>query len=179
MAIIITLAPWMVFWALAPYSKIFTAAGTALCLSFLINLRNILSGNTKVLPVGAFIFFLALTIASVTVRAPWFFTWAHTIANAAVTLTAIVSILIGKPFVLQYARDRVSKERWNSPKLFHESYVLSWMWVAFFGLMILTSSTFALLPSLPQWISTAIHWALFVIAMSFSYWYRAKCRKTC
>jgi hypothetical protein len=47
----------------------------------------------------------------------------------------IASLLLHEPFTLQYAREQVTQEQWQSPLFLRTNYVVSGVWVVALALM--------------------------------------------
>lgn len=65
-------------------------------------------------------------------------------------LVVLLSILIGRPFTLQYAKEKVPPTLWSSPEFLRKNYLISGVWAAAFLAMVLAELAMLLRPDLPQ-----------------------------
>lgn len=70
------------------------------------------------------------------------------IANGFLTAIIWLTILIGKPFTLQYARVDLPRERWNDPRLVKSCRFIAMVWGAIMALSTLVSCFRVLHPGL-------------------------------
>ncbi len=83
----------------------------------------------------------------------------------------LVSMAIRKPFTLQYAREQVAREHWQSKTFIRVNYVITAVWaLAFFAIVI---ADFILLyaPELPPRIGVIVIILALVGAFKFTTWY--------
>jgi hypothetical protein len=79
------------------------------------------------------------------------------IANGFLAAIIWFTILIGKPFTLQYARADLPKERWYDPQLMQSCRFIAIVWGALMTLSTLVSSFRALNPgAYPEWVYSGI-----------------------
>jgi len=91
--------------------------------------------------------------------------------GAGVLAIALLSLAIGRPFTLQYAREMVDSETAQSSGFMAANYVITWAWVLAFLLMILANALLIYVPGLPLWSGLAIAFAARNTAIYFSRWY--------
>jgi hypothetical protein len=67
-------------------------------------------------------------------------------------LFAIVagSLLAGRPFTLQYARETVPEEYWDHPRFRRINYLISGAWAFAFAVMVAAEGAMMLLPAMPR-----------------------------
>jgi hypothetical protein len=122
-------APWIVFSLLYNHSsptRIVMASLTALALTIFWNLKELKKGF--VLPWGSTLFFALF--ATNGIFGFWLYAEAHaySLINSALAIIAFISLLIGKPFTLQYAREQVPHTQWNHPIFIKINWILSAIW---------------------------------------------------
>ena len=141
MSILFGLAPWIVYWVLVGNVPFTTAVLVALAiavLSFVIGRVKGAPGRT--LEIGAVATFLVLTVLTFTLSQSFMERWMQPLSNAGIFLVALTGVLIGKPFVREYAEvgqpaDVVKSEPFNRIVT-----LLTWVWVAAFAGMTVSSS---------------------------------------
>jgi hypothetical protein len=84
---------------------------------------------------------------------------------------ALVSLAIGQPFTLQYAREVVDAETAVLPGFIKANYIITWAWTACMLLMMTGNILMIYLPSLPLWTGIAIAFAARSTAVYFTKWY--------
>ena len=91
--------------------------------------------------------------------------------DAGVLAIALVSLAIGQPFTLQYAREVVDAETAVLPGFIKANYIITWAWTACMLLMMTGNILMIYLPSLPLWAGIAIAFAARSTAVYFTKWY--------
>jgi len=168
MGIFLSFLPWIAFWILSGRESFAIAAAASAAVVFFITIRDIREHNIKVLDLGTLVFFVLLTVAAFTPWAEWIDRNALPLSNVALFLIALISILIRKPFTLQYAREQVDPKFWDSPAFYSTSLAISWVWCATFAIVAVTSY---LALNHPCLIDRMIHILVFVGAIKFTSWY--------
>lgn len=103
MDILVGFAPWILFWVLSSNDTFRIAIFASLICAVAFNIPRFLKHNSKILEIGSLIFFAIMAIGSLLVEVHWLERWINVLGNAALTLIALVSLLIGNPFTLQKA----------------------------------------------------------------------------
>jgi hypothetical protein len=91
--------------------------------------------------------------------------------DTGVLAIALVSLAIGQPFTLQYAREVVDAEIAVLPGFIKANYIITWAWTACMLLMMTGNILMIYLPSLPLWAGIAIAFAARSTAVYFTKWY--------
>ena len=136
-SIVAGLAPWIVYWILVGNVDfrlaVLIAFGVA---AFQLVKTVFLEGQSpKVLDVGTVGAFAALVIVTYATDDQFLERWIQPITSGALLAIALGSIVIGKPFARQYAREHVPKELWESPRFLRTTLVATWAWVGVFAVM--------------------------------------------
>jgi hypothetical protein len=84
---------------------------------------------------------------------------------------SLISIIIRKPFILQYALEEVDAETAKQPGFLKAVYLITWAWNAAFVLMIIGNVLTIYVPGLPLWSSLVIAFAARNSAAYFTTWY--------
>jgi hypothetical protein len=88
-------------------------------------------------------------------------------------LIVAFSILIGRPFTLQYARERVSPEVASRPAFLHHNRIISGVWALAFLVLTGADYVMARMPQVPVWIGIGVTVAALLFAFWFTGWYPA------
>jgi hypothetical protein len=134
-------APWIVYWVLVGNVPFTTAVLVALAIAvigFVIGRVKRAPGRT--LEIGAVATFLVLTVLSFTLSQSFIQRWMQPLSNAGIFLVALTGVLIGKPFVREYAAADQPAEVVNSERFDRITTLLTWIWVAVFAAMTVSSS---------------------------------------
>jgi hypothetical protein len=172
MTIFLILAPFGAFalLMLVTSAQISLFASAAICLA-VIGIDVYRGRSIKVLGAGCVVLFAGLG-AYVTLVDP-------NLSHSAVKLTidvgvlaiSLVSLIIGKPFILQYALEEVDAETAKLPGFKKAVYLITWAWNAAFVLMIIGNVLTIYVPGLPLWSSLVIAFAARNSAVFFTTWY--------
>jgi hypothetical protein len=84
---------------------------------------------------------------------------------------SLVSLIIRKPFILQYALEEVDAETARQPGFLKAVYLITWAWNAAFVLMMIGNVLAIYVPGLPLWSSLVIAFAARNSAAYFTTWY--------
>src|SRR5262245_64002224 len=127
-------APWIVYWVLVGNVPFPTAVLVALAiavLSFVIGRVRGAPGRT--LEIGAVATFLILTVLTFTLSQSFMERWMQPLSNAGIFLVALIGVLVGRPFVREFAEVDQPKEVVESEVFVHINTLLTWIWVAAFA----------------------------------------------
>ena len=129
-------APWIIFSIIEGPGRFAAAAGAALGAALLILVLGIAFGSRgKLLDLAAIGFFAVLLALGLVVGPStqvWLERWSGEISNAMIVLVALGSVVLRRPFTLQYAHEMTDREYWDAPLFLHINYVLTWVWIGSF-----------------------------------------------
>ncbi len=172
MTIFLILAPYGAFAGLMLVSSATVSlfAGAAICL--LVIAHDALGGRSiKVLGVGSAILFAALGSYLALTDAIWSASAVKLAVDAGVLGITLVSLAIGKPFTLQYAREMTDAQTTKLPDFLTANYVITWAWALALVLMMTANALVIYMPGLPLWSGLAIAFAARNTAIYFTRWY--------
>lgn len=141
MSILLGFAPWIVYWVLVgnvPFHTAVLVAFAIAVLSFVIGRVRGAPGRT--LEIGAIATFLVLTVLTFTLSQSFMEQWMQPLSNAGIFLVALTGVLVGKPFVREFAEVDQPKEVVESDMFKRITGVLTWIWVAAFAGMTVSSA---------------------------------------
>lgn len=141
MSIVIGFAPWIVYWVLVGNVPFETAVLVALAVA----VAGLVIGRVHKAPgitfeIGAVATFLALTILTFTVSRGFMERWLQPLSNVGIFLVALGGVLVGRPFVREFATADQPAEVVNSAVFQRITLVLTWIWVAAFAGMTMSSA---------------------------------------
>lgn len=179
MSILRGFLPFILFWILGRQVSLPVAlwvpAGVAL---FQIgrSARDPSGGSLKLLDVCGTVLFVVLA-AFVTFADPAVSPFPiHLAINGGLALIAIGSMLVRRPFTLQYAREQVPPEFWNSPVFIKTNYRITGVWSAAFVVQALASVAEFTVAGLPEAVPLAISVLALVGALGFTIEYPKRVR---
>jgi len=173
MMMLISFMPWFLFWILALQARIESAAIVGFLTAVAIVIKNRRQGRSiKSLQIGTLVFFVLLGI-SVSIFGKEIL--AHNIdliGNSAILIIVFVTIVIGRPFSLEFMRERVEKRFWGDRGFLRANYFISWLWFTtlLVNLSLVAARHFSLI-EIARWVSVLIRILDCIVAMKVSIWY--------
>lgn len=73
--------------------------------------------------------------------------------DAGLVLVVLVSMLVRRPFTLQYAREQIPAELWDNPAFVKTNYLITCAWAVAFIVMVAADLALTYFPELPRPIS--------------------------
>jgi hypothetical protein len=134
-------APWIVYWVLVGNVPFTTAVLVALAIAvaaFVIG--RVVGTPGRTLEIGAVGTFLVLTVLTFTLSQSFMERWIQPLSNAGIFLVALTSVLIGKPFVREFAAADQSADVVKTELFGRITTLLTWIWVAAFAGMTVSSA---------------------------------------
>lgn len=168
MGIFLSFLPWIVFWVLSGRGNYQIAVLAATAVVILLNVRDIRRRNIKILDLGTLIFFIILAGISFSSEAVWIDHYSAPLSDGAMFLIAGISLVIRKPFTLQYAREQVDPKFWDTPGFYTTNRTISMVWCVSFAINAVLSYLYVKHPYLLDWV---IHILTLVAAIKFTAWY--------
>ncbi len=92
-------------------------------------------------------------------------------------IIVLASIAIGKPFTLQYARERVSADQAKSPSFMRTNRAISAVWAAAFVCIVAADALLLYVPAVPRAVSIVVTVAALIGAYRFTAWYPKRARQ--
>ncbi|WP_168991318.1 hypothetical protein [Mycobacterium attenuatum] len=140
MGMLFGFAPWIVYWVLVgnvPFE-------IAVAVSLLIALAVFAVGRAtnepgRTIEIGSVATFSVLTVLTFAFSEPVMARWIQPLSNAGILLGALAGLLIGKPFVGEFAAAEQPPDVVRTELFDRMSVRLTWLWVAAFAGMTLSS----------------------------------------
>jgi hypothetical protein len=172
MTIFLVLAPYGAFGFLmlvtSAVASLFAAAGVCLAVIVFDALRG---RSIKILAAGSAILFAGVGCYLIVVDAALTKSAVKFVIDAGMFLVALGSIVVRRPFTLQYALEAVPAETAGMPGFLRANYIITGVWTAAMLLMMLGNVVVLYIPGLPIWTSLAIAFAARNSAVYFTKWY--------
>jgi hypothetical protein len=121
------------------------------------------------------VFFGAATIAVLGFHSLWTMKHLGVLANGALAVGSSTTLLIGRPFSLDYARQNTDPALWNQPVFIRTNVRITAMWAA----VSTTALAWILMEHvlLRQWACHTLSYAAFIGAAAFTSWYPRHVRR--
>jgi hypothetical protein len=172
MLFFLILAPFATFAALSYVASLTAALLVGAVVALALIVADHLRGRSiKLLNLNAVLMFIVLGGTFALTGTEWSPLHVHIALNGATLAVILLSIALGAPFTLQYAREQVDLKTLRQPGFLHVNYVLSWAWAGALTLMFVSNVLAIYVPSLPLWAGVVATFVLRSSAVQFSKWY--------
>jgi hypothetical protein len=146
-------------------------AGAAVSLALLVRDRTSGAREIKILDAGTAVLFCGLGCFAVMTKPDWSIVAVRLVVDTGLLLIVLLSLAIGKPFTLQYAREQVSPEFWNTREFYRANVVISSAWALAFAVMVVAELILLYLPDAPRRVGVIAIVVALVAAVKFTSWY--------
>ena len=133
--------------------------------------------SPKVLEVGTLILFLAVALYAATAGGALSATGVQLCVNGGLFAIVLVSLLLRRPFTLQYAREQVPQAYWDNPAFLRTNYVITTGWALAFLVMTVAEAAMLYVPTLPRATEEIVIVAALAGAIGFTNWYAGTRRR--
>jgi len=159
---------WVLFWVLVERGAPHVAPLVGLMIALAVNASSVIRGHPKALEIGTASFFAGFGLASLVVDPAWLERWAHVMGSGALALTTLVSLAVSRPLVMQYARERVPRDRWDSSVFVKRCAVITWVWFAAFAAVAIAACVRVYRPEHSIWSTRLVPAAALAAALVFT-----------
>lgn len=180
MRILLSFVPYFVFGFIvddvpvALVCLIAAAVGLAIALG-----DHLLRGRSlKLLDGGTIAIFVIVALIAAFLRPGLQPTWVWVATNAGLLAISVVSLAIRRPFTLQYAREQVGPELWNSPVFLAVNDRITAVWALAFAVMLFFQLAVITMPGAPALADYVGTIAPVFVALAFTAWYPAHVRRS-
>ncbi len=125
----------------------------------------------KILEIGTALLFAGLAIYAIEEGQSWSVIGIRLRVDASLLLIVLISLMVGRPFTLQYARESVPSSLWQSPQLIHANYVITGAWSLAFAVMVIAELALLYVTNLPRQVGVITIVLALVGAFKFTSWY--------
>jgi hypothetical protein len=130
----------------------------------------------KILELGTVVLFCVLALYAVLEGPTWSVIGVRLCVDIGLLVIVLVSMAVGRPFTLQYAREQVAPEFWSSPAFIHINYVITAVWAFAFAVMVVAELALLYAPDMPPRVGIVVIVLALVGAVKFTGWYPAHVR---
>lgn len=132
--------------------------------------------SVKALEVGTAILFGSLAVYTLFAKTPWSIVGVRLCVDAGLLLIVLLSILLQRPFTLQYAREQVPLEVLGTPGFVRTNYIITAAWAIAFAVMVGADLLLLREPNLPAKVAVGATILAIVGAVKFTGWYTDRVR---
>jgi hypothetical protein len=178
MGILLAFAPFIVFAILDRLIGANVGLLAAAVTSAIFIVRDVITPgrSAKLLEIGTFVLFAGLALYAWAGHAQWSLYGARVWVDSGLLLIVLLTMLIGRPFTLQYAREQINSALWSSPTFVRTNYVLTAAWAVAFLVLVLADLLLLKMPSVPKAVGIVIIVAALYGAFKFTSWYPERVR---
>ncbi len=170
-------APWILLSVIEGPHRLVLAAALACGLAIATTVAgSAVSVRPKILDLTAVVFFGAMT-AWAAVADPgtsrWLGDWAAELSNVAIAVITGMSLVLRRPFTLQYARETTARQYWTSALFLRINYTITAVWAGAFAIIAVVGYIGDGPLHQPDniWTNWLIQIAVIVLAIKFTNWY--------
>ena len=172
MTIFLILAPCGAFATLMLVTSAAVSLFVSAAIGVMVMAYDALRGRSiKVLGAGSVILFAALGAYIMLVDNSLSGSAVKLAVDAGVFAISLTSLVIRKPFTLQYAREMVDAETAQLAGFVRANYIITGAWSGAFVLMMIANALMIYVPGLPLWSGLLIAFAARNSAVYFTKWY--------
>jgi hypothetical protein len=175
--ILLGFLPWILFGILAgpPLLRLEMALAVALLASLALGFKQLRQGFF--LTWGSLLFFGLSFILVAVLKNLWVVEHMDLLARATLAAIAWASILAGRPFTLQYARQNVPPEYWHTPGFIDAGYLISIVWGIIFLIALGASLSRPYLEQVSGWLYHFLATGIMFLGIIFTQWYVHRVRR--
>ena len=172
MTIFLILAPYGAFATLMLVTSAAVSLFVSAAIGMMVMAHDAWRGRSiKVLGAGSVVLFAALGTYITLVDGGLSSSAVKLTVDIGVFAISLASLMIRKPFTLQYAREMVDAETAQLAGFLRANYIITWAWTGAFLLMMIANVLTIYVPGLPLWSGIVIAFAARNSAVYFTKWY--------
>lgn len=171
MNILASFAPFIVFAVLIHLGETALAlwAAAAIAAALVIKDKVLAGKSVKILDAGTILLFGLLALLSAAFGQEWSIPIVRLVVDCGLLLIVLVSLAVGTPFTIQYAREMVPAEFWSTPEFFSINRNITLVWAAAFATMVLADLLMIFAPAL-----STVAIVINILALVYAIRYTAK-----
>ncbi len=176
--IVLGFAPYVAFFIVARLLSVEAGLWAALAIAALNAARDwARAGSLKLLEAGTVLLFAALSVFTAAAHFDWTLMSVRLAVDAGLLAIILVSLAIGKPFTLQYARERVPEQYWQAPLFISVNRRITAAWAAAFLALVAAHAAVLFVPAVPGAVDAIVTVLALAAAAWFTTWYPVRVRR--
>ena len=173
--LLLAFVPWITLLIIARDSLLRVKLGLAIALVLSV-VMGVARLNRGIILWAGLLFLGAATIAVAGFDHLWTAKHLGVLANGMLSASAWVTVAIGKPFSLDYAREHTDPARWNHPDFIKANVLITSVWATVFTINAILAWGKMTQILLPEWGYDALTYTFLVGAAAFTSWYPSHVR---
>lgn len=133
--------------------------------------------SPKMLELGTLVLFCTLAAYAILGTPAWSIMDVRLRVDAGLLLIVLVSLIVRRPFTLQYAREQVAPGLWSSPEFRRTNDVITGVWALAFLVLVLADLLLIYRPDIPPRFGIIATVLALVGAAKFTGWYPERKRR--
>lgn len=170
MGILLAFAPFIAFAVIDRFAGSTEGLVVGALVSIALIARDVMTAgrSPKILEIGTATLFCALALYALFGTPTWSVIGVRMCVDTGLLAIVLISIAIGRPFTLQYARERIPAEYRTRPEFLRTNYVITGVWALAFAVMVAAELTLLYMPSVPHRLGILAIVAALVGAVKFT-----------
>lgn len=178
MGILLGFAPFITFALLSHFVGASVSLWAAAAVSAALVLREKLRGRSmKILEAGTFTLFALLGLYTSFTHVAWDTPIVRSVVDGGLLFIILLSLLIRRPFTLQYAREQVPAAVQSSPTFVGTNYIITTGWALAMAIIVLADLAMHFVAGLPVQVGIVAIVGALGGAFWFTKWYPRQIRK--
>lgn len=176
MNILLALSPFVAFAVVDRLFGSIEGLVTGAAVSLILLARDFVTPkrSPKLLEIGTFLLFSGLSVYALAVRPDWSVIAVRLMVDAGLLAIVLVTLAIGRPFTMQYAREQVDPHVAETQEFKRTNMVISAVWALALVVMVAAEAAILLVPDLRGGVAVII--LALVGAVKFTGWYSGHAR---
>lgn len=146
-------------------------AGALVALALVLRDALSRSRRIKILEVGTIVLFGGLTCYSLIMAVVWTIVGVRLCVDAGLLVIVLLSLAVRQPFTIQYARESVAPDLWQTREFLRTNDVITSVWAGAFALMVAADLVMLYVPSVPIRAGIWVTILAIFAAYRFTDWY--------
>jgi hypothetical protein len=178
MSFIVAFAPFIVFAVLMRAVSVRVGLLAACLLAASIGARDMARGRQpKIFEVASVVLFGGLAALSFVPGIRWTTAGVRLVVDSALLAIALGSVVLGRPFTLQIAREQVPPELWATKVFLRVNQAITLAWAAAFAVLVAADAAAEFLPQVPLAIDVGATLGALAAAIAYTRFRSARARR--
>jgi hypothetical protein len=175
----LSFAPFIAFFVFASFATPLDALYVALAISIVLTGLDVwYKKNLKILTVGSIVLFVAAASFILAVMPNVSADVVRLFVNGGLMLVALLSLVVGTPFTLQYAKEQVPEQYWTAPLFIRTNQIITTVWTLAFAIGTAATAASMYQRTIPGWSEIVVAIAALVAAIWFTSLYPKRVRRS-
>jgi hypothetical protein len=175
--LLLAFAPWIAFWIISGgHSPVLLQIGICVA-AVLVIVMGITKLHRGIILWAGVSFFAFALVTVVLLRNLWVIHHLGILASGTLFMSAMISIVIGRPFTESYAREHTQKELWESPNFIRSNFTVTGVWGLIFLANTLVNVVKPYYEGLGEWFFRGVELTILCSGVAFTTVYSRLARR--